>query len=331
MIEKLKNIFKPLVVFYILVFYIFASFSWWTYLHMMKNKQVFELEVTQLQLQNNRSSADLESSAMYQAYQSKYKKKNRMILGEGLVFSLIIMLGIYRIHYGFQREISLNRQQRNFLLSISHELKSPLASIQLALQTMRRRQLPPDKQELLTANSLQDVDRLKLLVDDILMAAKLDNQSIHFVNTEMNLSDMTHAIVKHLRVGLGKDRQWELDIEEDIAFKGDQMALNSIFSNLIENAIKYSDRGDEIGVSLKNVGRMIIFQVMDTGVGISEKDKIKIFEKFYRAGNEDTRTTKGTGLGLFIVSQLVKVYQGKVSVMDNQPKGTVFQLSLPIA
>ena len=107
------------------------------------------------------------------------------------------------------------------------------------------------------------------------------------------------------------------------------MGFTSVVINLIENAIKYSSAGGSVDISLQENGNDIILQVKDEGYGIPDSEKKKVFEKFYRVGNEDTRKTKGTGLGLFIVSRFVEIYKGKIDLLDNTPKGTVFSLSFP--
>ncbi len=324
MLNSFLKWFRPLVVFYFLVFYIFASFSWWAYLHVRKNKQVFELKVEQLQHSSNQSPQQLAQSPEFQYLLERYKGGNWMIAGEGLVFMLILILGVYRIHSGFQRELMLNRQQRNFLLSITHELKSPLAGIQLALETMSRPGLSEDKKSILIDYSRKDVDRLKTLVENILTAARLDNQSISLSAVEMDASQLLIGICQEFENNFSEKRKFTYDVKSGCRMVADPMAIASIFNNLIENAIKYSGQGDSVKVSLTKNSEAVIFTVRDTGFGISNANKKKIFHKFYRVGNEDTRKTQGTGLGLFIVGELAKWHNATVNVADNLPKGSIF-------
>ncbi len=326
MLRRFRKWFRPLVVFYILVFYIFASFSWWAFLHVRKNRQVFDLKVQQLQHTKGLGQEELLSSPEYAYLQERYHGGNWMIGGEGIVFLLILALGIYRIHSGFQRELLLNRQQRNFLLSITHELKSPLAGIKLALETMNRKNLPEEKKKVLLDFSLKDADRLQNLVENILTAARLDNQSIHLSNIEVNAAEILRGICSEFENNFAQQRNFDFAIEENCQMLGDPVAIASIFNNLIENAIKYSAVGDHISVRLKRQGKVLLFEVADTGFGISDKNKRKIFDKFYRVGNEDTRKSQGTGLGLFIVDELTKWHNGTIKVSDNRPKGTIFTL-----
>ncbi len=267
----------------------------------------------------------------YKALQEKLKKQNMMILGEGFIFFILLFLGTYKIHAGFRKELTLNRQQRNFLLSITHELKSPIASIKLSLQTMFNRKLDKNQQERLLQNSLKDTERLQNLVNNLLLAAKLDNQTVTFAYEQHNLSNLLQQIAEKFTINGAIKRHFHLDIEPQIFIKGDRTALSSIFHNLIENAIKYSSNHDDILVKAFIQNNQTIVEISDTGIGIPDKEKKKVFKKFYRIGNEDTRKTKGTGLGLFIVRELVELHSGYITLKDHEPKGTTFQITFPKA
>jgi signal transduction histidine kinase len=116
------------------------------------------------------------------------------------------------------------------------------------------------------------------------------------------------------------------NIEPLIFLNGDKFALTSVLTNLIENAIKYSPPCAEIKISLKQKGDQISFIVADSGIGIDDQEKSRIFEKFYRVGSEETRKTKGTGLGLFIVKQVLDKHQATIKVKNNNPSGTIFEV-----
>jgi len=319
-------------VFYVLVLYIFASFTWWATLHVKKNKQIFQDKVRIMELEFDKEGLDrslIPQTKAYQTIEDKLEGQNWMILGEGLVFLILLAVGTWKIHAGFQKELMLNRQQRNFLLSITHELKSPIAGIKLALQTLLSREIPPNKQRQLMGNSLRDANRLQNLVDNLLMAAKLENETVTFAKEEQNLTDLLGNIYGPLKGQFGHIRRFEKNIEPDLYIAGDKTALVSIFTNLIENAVKYSEKGDDIKLWAAREKEGIKVKVQDTGIGIGEKERKRVFQKFYRIGNEDTRTTKGTGLGLFIVKELVERHKGRIQVKENQPKGSVFVVSFP--
>jgi len=194
----------------------------------------------------------------------------------------------------------------------------------LHLQTILKRELPQEEFVKLTHNSLQDIDRLNELVENMLLATRIENNSYSFPKQEFNFSDLIKSIVEKTnsnRVPI------HTDIEEDIKYNGDEFALTSVIINLIDNSIKYSKDTSSVNISLKKENGGIDFTVRDSGVGIPDEEKQNIFNKFYRIGSEEKRSTKGTGLGLYIVKQVLEKHDATISVKDNQPTGTIFQLT----
>ncbi len=330
---NLKQIFRPLVIFYVLVIYVVACFSWWTWFHVTNLQTILNITVEKEELiykQANLNPDEVVKAATYKDAYRDYLSKKYTILIEGLVFLIIIVLATYQLHTGIRSEIMLNRQQRNFLLSITHELKSPVASIRLGLETLLKRgNLDRDVQKKLLNNSLKDADRLQGLVENILMAAKIDNQSIELANDEVDFSKLVAETVNQMKDAVALGRVIDAYISPDIFITGDRMTLSSIVINLIENALKYSPANLPITVSLKAHNKTAILKVADLGIGIDDKEKSKIFRKFYRVGSEDTRKTKGTGLGLYLVKQLTELHKGSIRVSDNQPHGSIFTVSMP--
>ena len=310
------------------------AFSWWSILLFTKNKDAFYAKVELLKIgmiaenliENNQEF--LQSTAYFDL-REKYKRQEWMIFGEAAVFVISLVIGVWLINRGYNKEITAAQQRRNFLLSITHELKSPIASIQLVLETIIKRQLPKEQVDKLSANALKDNERLNTLVNNLLLAAKVEN-AYHPLFEAISLKDLTEEIVFKLKAKYPQV-DFDIQIEPNIPeIQGDRLGLTSVILNLIENGIKYSLEFPKISVKLFHEKEKIHWQVADQGVGISDKEKKKIFEKFYRVGNEDIRRTKGTGLGLYIVNEIVKTHKGKILVKDNQPTGSIFSISLPV-
>ncbi len=331
--KRLKNILNPLAIYYILALYVLATFGWWTVLHFKNVERIKQLGIEKDLIMYEKEGLKREfvqEAPHFESILEETQSKRFMIVGEGIVFLLILLLGSYQVISGFKKEIALNRQQRNFLLSITHELKSPIAGIQLALDTISRRPgLPEDRRNRLLHNSMKDTERLKSLVENILMAAKIENRSITFAYQEVSLSKLVYEIANKIKEVAGQNCVINVYVQPDIYVEGDRTALTSMIVNLVENAIKYTPKNAEIDVSLSCQDNKIQFIVADNGIGISQADKSRIFTKFYRVGNENTRKTKGTGLGLFLVKQLTDFHKGTIDVTDNIPKGTVFRITLP--
>jgi len=251
-----------------------------------------------------------------------------MIMGEGSIFIIVFFAGAYFLHQSIIRERRLQEQKKNFLLSVTHELKSPLASMKILLQTIQKRDL--NKQQTLDfiGKALTDIERLDDMVENMLLASKIDNRSYSFPKDKFNLSVLVDSIVNRLQLTKCDSNQQVIDaeIEPKIQITGDKFALTSVVTNLIENAIKYSGPCEIVEVKLFSKDGKVLLQVADHGIGIAESEKNKIFDKFYRVGSEDTRNTKGTGLGLYIVKEVLDKHQASIKVKDNRPVGSIFEV-----
>jgi len=251
-----------------------------------------------------------------------------MIMGEGSIFIIVFFVGAYWLHRSFNRERKLQEQKKNFLLSVTHELKSPLASIKILLQTIQKRDL--NKQQMLDfiGKSLMDIERLDDMVENMLLASKIDNRSYTFPKAKFNLSVLVDSIVNRLQITKCEGTQQIIDAEitPKIEITGDKFALTSVVTNLIENAMKYSGQCETVGVKLFSKEDKVFLQVADHGIGIADDEKSRIFDKFYRVGSENTRNTKGTGLGLYIVKEVLDKHQASIKVKDNRPTGSIFEV-----
>ena len=295
------------VLFYLLTGYILLQFFWWAYLLVKLNLELYQ-------------NSDPETGNI----------KVLMIIGEGTVFFIFLLAGIYITQRTIKKEIKLVRQQRNFLLSITHELKTPLAAIKLSMDTLTKRDnLDSDQRNLLQNNVRDNTERLSLLIQNVLLATQIENGKDILDKSEVNLSDLTRKIV--LRIGqTWAGAKMKIDIDSEIIGFTDINNYESIVTNLIENALKYG--GEEpltVHLSLESEQRVVL-QVSDLGPGIENELKPRVFEKFYRAENEETRSKKGTGLGLYIVKELVGLNNGSIHIEDNQPSGSKFIVKLPL-
>jgi two-component system phosphate regulon sensor histidine kinase PhoR len=242
-----------------------------------------------------------------------------MVLGEGSVFFILLSIGVWQTLQSFRKEVSLARQQKNFLLAVTHELKSPIASVKLYLQTLQKRELEREKQSEILAKAIADTDRLGSLVENLLLATKIDRSDYMLHVEELNLSDLVAQIVS----AHPENKRLKTEIQQGIIMQADKLAFTSVVVNLLENALKYSEQTVIIKLQRE---KNILFSVIDSGSGIPDEEKQKVFEKFYRIGNEDTRKSKGTGLGLYIVKNLVERQKGTIHIRNNQPNGCIFEI-----
>ncbi|MEB0262842.1 MULTISPECIES: HAMP domain-containing sensor histidine kinase [unclassified Mucilaginibacter] len=284
---------KTLVIFYAIIIYAVAELIWWGYMLVHLNPS-----------------------------------RKGMILGEGCMFVTVFLVGAYFLHESLNKEAKLQVQKKNFLLSVTHELKSPLASIKILLQTIQKRDLAKAQILNFIDKSLLDVERLDDMVENMLLASKIDNRSYSFPKAKFNLSVLVDSIVNRLQISKCDCNQQIInaEIEPKIEITGDKFALTSVVTNLVENAVKYSSPCETVNVKLFEKEGKVYFQVADHGIGIADNEKPRIFDKFYRVGSEDTRNTKGTGLGLYIVKEVLDKHQASIKVKDNRPAGSVFEV-----
>ncbi|WP_374166884.1 sensor histidine kinase [Arcticibacter sp. MXS-1] len=286
---------KSLLIFYALILYALAELVWWG--------------ILLVQVRPERTG---------------------MILGEGAVFILLFFTGAYFLQKTLKKERKLHEQQKNFLLSVTHELKSPLASIKLYLQTILKRNLDKAQTHTFLNNSLKDIERLDDLVENMLIATRIENHSYSFPKEKFNFSELVEKVAERLQIHTCSTQIIKTDVEPEVLITGDKFALSLVVSNLIENAVKYSPPCAEVKARLYRKDAVIVFEVADKGIGIKDEEKLRIFEKFYRVGSEDTRKTKGTGLGLYIVKQVLDKHQAQIKVKNNRPTGSIFEVSFSI-
>ncbi len=224
------------------------------------------------------------------------------------------------IRRAFRREMEMNENQQNFLMSVTHELKSPITSIKLFLQTLKSRSLEDTKRSELYDQSLKEINRLDSLVSNILLTKSIENNNLHIDKSALSLNQLLEEVCAALELGVLKDHHVELDLAS-VEMDADKEAMRSLLINVIENAAKYSDSGSSLWIDLKEEDGVVKLNVRDEGQGISDQHKTKVFQKFRRIESELTRKSKGTGLGLFIVRHIADAHNGEIFLKDNQPKG----------
>jgi len=266
---------------------------------------------------------------VYEKIEQKYQRKLTQFIMEGLVFVGLMFWGIYYIYKVVTRRIDVNRQQNNFLLAITHELKTPVASIKLMLETLQKRQLPDQQRHDLLADTLNDTERLGKLVENILVATRIEGGHHNYHFEETNLAGVVEDTVSKFAKGTDKKQSVEALYNDEPFISADRLALGVALSNLLSNAIKYSPEGADLKVELKEQDEYVELNIYDRGQQIDPEEKTKIFEKFYRIGNEETRTNKGTGLGLYIVKQIISSHHATISILKRDGGGNIFAIYFP--
>ena len=254
-----------------------------------------------------------------------------MPLLEGAVLLTLILVGVTVIFIYWNKQHRLNQMQRIFVSNVTHELKSPVASIQLALETMTMRELSPEKRREFVGMMLDDAERLTTLINRILSAARIEKKSGRYALEPVSMRRFVEDV-------LAQDRHlFEKDGHEVILEKGkdarvaiDRSAMQVVLSNLIENAARYSPKGSKVRLRIHRDMRSCRLDVIDTGEGIPREHMKNIFKMFWRGSDSQWTRARGTGLGLYIVRNIVRDHKGKVwATSAGIGRGTTFSVRLP--
>jgi K+-sensing histidine kinase KdpD len=219
----------------------------------------------------------------------------------------------------------LAKLQQNFMLSVTHELKTPIAGIKLNLQTLEKHRLDEETQQKFLASSITETNRLNDLCNNILVSTQLESATKAMYHEEVEIKGLVLDVISQIQQRYPSCTVTTHLMSDDFYINGDSSLWKLVISNLVENARKYSS--GPIEVVLEKKQKKTVLSVKDEGVGIPDNEKEKIFEKFYRIGNENTRASKGTGLGLFIVKKIVSLYKYDIAVKNNHPKGSIFEVT----
>jgi signal transduction histidine kinase len=318
-----KMITKATVIYWLMLIYIVAALVWW---FISLQRQSFELAEFRI----NQLNATVDSSASSAFYQSEYHaiantKKRTTVkhLSEGLFFLALIIVGAVFVFRSVRRQFRLQQQQQNFMMAVTHELKTPISVARLNLETIQKYSLDPEKQKKFIRTSLEEISRLNFLTNNILIASQLEGGGYHSSKEELDLSDLLKDCLQDFRNRF-PEKHFTEQIETEVEVKGDSLLLQILISNLLENAIKYSPKETPVSAVLKKENSLAQLTITDEGPGIPDHEKKKIFTKFYRIGSEATRKTQGTGLGLYLCSKIARDHNADISVTNNYPHGSSF-------
>lgn len=292
------------LIFYVLGFYVVLQFAWWGY-HLIS------------------------ISSQLQTFNKEVNSKTIMIMGEGFVFFILLVFGLWRIKVSINKDQKLSERQNNFLLSVTHELKTPLASTKLYLQTLVKHEFPVEKREDLLKKALLENQRLEEIVEMILTATRIESQTFQLHKEWIDLNEMLSRLAEVENTILGKN--WVVFEAKDnvkVQIEADAFMLKTTVRNLIENALKYAPESEKIIVFLRRENNRVKFGVEDFGPGIPAENQRQVFKKFFRLENEETRSQKGTGLGLFIASEFTRLNGGRLNYLPNKPKGSIFEITI---
>jgi len=256
-----------------------------------------------------------------------------LVLIFGCVLLVLLQAGFYFIYSYLNRQINLNRVQDHFIANITHELKSPLASIQLYLETLEARRVPEQKLHEFIQLMIKDTNRLQGMIDRILGTIRIDQKQLAFDFKLYNMRTIIPGILKEVVA------RYPTEIAQNISLKNpdscrcviDKNAFKIILINLIDNAITYSEHKFLLQINCQCREKYFSLEFIDQGIGIPPEERKRIFRKFYRIYRPDTPKMRGTGLGLFITKEILRFHGAKIRVISpDTGTGIKFRIEIPI-
>lgn len=251
---------------------------------------------------------------------------------EGAFFLIVIFTGMGVILRAVRRDARLRRWQTNFLAAVSHELKSPLASLQLAAETLEIRESDPEHRRRLVTRILADADRLATMVAKVLDTERLDQRHVPLKRQRLSLAEaVAEALAEHELRAREARVEVRVEVPEQLAIEADPVGVRTVLRNLLDNALKATrDDGGHVLVRARETPAGVRLDVTDDGVGFAPEEASHLFDKFYRVGDELRRTRPGTGLGLYLTRRFVELEGGKISARSDGPGlGAIFTVTWP--
>lgn len=270
------------------------------------------------------------SASVLNQIASRRARKRRMFIAEGITFTLMAVLGIALLYSSLNRSFRIRLQHEHFLASATHELKTPLATLKLGLQSLEQQTVSPEKTGLYLRQMVGQVDRLEMEIVNMLVTASGDSRA--FQMKPGNLLEDLDEVLTDMNVRIqARNLTLELDTPDEIVWVDrDTEAIKQSLRNILDNALKYSPSGGVIRVKVVSDDHFATLTVEDEGPGIPVEDREKIFEKFYRGDSADNEARGGTGLGLYLARQTLQAHGGSLAVASHTASHAHFILQLPI-
>lgn len=316
--KRLKLIF---IIYWVLLLYICAALVWWFIALNQQNTAMANYKKMELKADHPNYLQQL------QQIENVETRKKGQYIGEGFIFFLLIIAGAIFIFRAVKKQLKAGQQQQNFMMAITHELKTPIAITKLNLETLQKHKLEITQQQKLLHNTIQEADRLNNLCNNLLLSSQLEAGGYSISKEKILLTEMVQNCVTDFSNRFTQ-RNIQSQIQPAIFVFGDFLLLQMAINNLIDNALKYSSKEALVQIVLLASANKIVLTIIDEGKGIALADKDKIFNKFYRVHSNGTQVAKGTGLGLYLTKKIITQHKGYIYMTQNNIQGTTFTIEL---
>jgi two-component system, OmpR family, sensor histidine kinase CiaH len=315
---KVKRLLTIYILYWFLLAYILAALVFWFITLNSQNIQLSQYRLDMIDVDD----------AMHQQKQQQIAdatdRNTTQYLGEGITFLILICSGAVFVFRIINRQFKQAQQQQDLIMAITHELKTPIAITKLNLETLQKRSLDNTQQQKLINTTIQEVNRLNALCNNILLTSQIEAGEYKITKEEIDFSKLVKECALDFIVRFPQ-RKIDMQLSNNAFTTGDLLLLKLAVNNLLDNAIKYSGKDDIVLLKLFQTDKAMKLQVIDYGQGVANEEKEKIFEKYYRGM---LRQAKGTGLGLYLTKKIVQEHNGNVGITNNLPQGSIFEITL---
>ena len=317
---KVNNLKLVSLIYWVFLTYMIAAFIWWYVSLEKQNNEIAAIKFQSIQIN------DPSLKAKTNAIQDFQLRKTKQFIGEGLTILVLFLLGAIYVYRSLMKQLRYADQQQNFMMAVTHELKTPIAISHLNIETLLKRDLDSSQQLKLLEATLKETKRLDHLSTNILLTAQLDMGQYEANKQLVNVSELLRQNIKSFQERY-PSRICNTMVEDAMEIQGEPLLIQLLINNLIDNANKYAPVTEPIYIHLQSHQNTIQLIVKDQGPGIAAMDKNKVFEKFYRVGAETTRTTKGSGLGLYLCKRIAEFHNATIQLTTNTPTGSIFTVT----
>lgn len=313
--KRPKSIF---LLYWILILYVVVILLFWFITLSRQNDEITHYRLDMVDVDDTFYQEKLDQ------IKAERDRNTAQYIGEGVAFIILSLAGAVFVYRVINRQFKQSEQQQHFMMAITHELKTPIAVTKLNLETLQKRVLNNDQRQKLINTTIQEANRLNALCNNMLLTSQIEAGRYGIITEEIKLTSLLRDCVNDFMIRF-PDRRIETDLREEVLIDGDLLLLQLAVNNLLDNAIKYSEKDAIVLLSMHEDSRGIHVEVIDEGPGIAENDKERIFEKYYRGGQAKT---KGTGLGLYLTRKIIQTHNGVIRLGENPKGGSIFEIIL---
>jgi len=313
---KIKRHQTIYIFYWFLLSYILAALVFWYFELNRQNKQLTQFRLDMI------SANDVAHEQKLLKIENEKERKTTQYIGEGATFLLLIGAGALFVFRAINKQFIIAQQQENFMMAITHELKTPIAVTKLNLETLQKRTLNDEQRQKLISTTIQEANRLNSLCNNMLLTTQIEAGGYKIMSEQIDIAKVVKECAQNFIIRF-PNRKIETQLPEEAYISGDLLLLQLAVNNLLDNAVKYSGKEDIVLLKMFQANEEIHVQIIDEGPGIPDGEKEKIFEKYYRGSQ---RKTKGTGLGLYLTRKIIEVHNGDIKIINNPSQGSIFEI-----